>query len=158
MLRPLAPFLFMILCAAPFGAKACTMPADTDRVRAQVLMQVNAERAKRRLPPLRADQNLARAAQDHACDTAHSGKMSHRGSDGSDLSARLRRVGYDYNLAAENVAKGYSDPAAVMKGWMSSTGHRRNILTAEAVDLGLGIAIGKDGAPYWVLDMARPQN
>lgn len=156
--RTFAPILIATLCALPSLSTACTVPDGTNRIRAEVLDGVNAERAKRQLPPLSTEQRLAKAAQDHACDNARVGKMTHTGSDGSDLSTRLRRVGYNYSQANENVAKGYSDSKAVIQGWMASSGHRRNILAAGTVDLGIGIALGKDGSPYWVLDMARAQN
>jgi uncharacterized protein YkwD len=74
--------------------------------------------------------------------------MSHTGSDGSTVAVRADRVRYPWRSLAENVAYGYPDVTAVMAGWMASDGHRRNILSAN-VDLGVGLAYGADGRPYW---------
>lgn len=82
--------------------------------------------------------------------------MSHTGSDGSTLAVRVDRVGYGWRSVAENVAAGYPDAAGVMAGWMASDGHRGNILSAN-VDLGVGLAYGADGRPYWTQVFAAPR-
>jgi hypothetical protein len=51
---------------------------------------------------------------------------------------RMQAVGYSYNSAGENIAAGYSSPASVMAGWMSSSGHRANILSTSYRELGIG--------------------
>lgn len=53
------------------------------------------------------------------------------------------------------MAKGYPGPAAVMRGWMDSPGHRRNILLRGAEDVGIGMAVGRDGDLHWVLVLGR---
>ena len=120
-----------------------------------ILARVNAERAARGLAPMRLDDRLVLAAQRHSEDQARSGRMSHTGSDGSTLAVRVDRVGYGWRSVAENVAYGYPDAAAVMAGWMASDGHRGNILSAN-VDLGVGLAYGADGRPYWTEVFAAP--
>ena len=47
-------------------------------------------------------------------------------------------AGYNWNSAGENIAAGYSDPAAVMVGWMNSAGHRANILSTGFREIGVG--------------------
>ena len=113
-----------------------------------MLERVNAERSVSGLTPMLLDDRLVLAAQRHSDDQARRGRMSHTGSDGSTVTARVDRVGYNWRSIAENVAYGYPDAAAVMAGWMASDGHRRNILSAN-VDLGVGLAYGADGRPYW---------
>jgi uncharacterized protein YkwD len=97
---------------------------------------------------MRYDERLALAAQRHSEDQARHGRTSHTGSDGSTLMTRIDAVGYDWRSVAENVAAGQSDVESVMAAWMASDGHRRNILSAD-VDLGVGLAFGTDGRPYW---------
>ena len=53
----------------------------------------------------------------------------------------LRAVG-------ENVAYGYSSGAAVMNGWMNSSGHRGNIMNDRYRLLGVGAAQDSDGRWY----------
>lgn len=134
---------------------ACTVPADLSAMKATTLSQINGQRDAKGLAPLQLDETLDQAAQSHACDNAQTGVMSHDGSDGSDLGQRLDRVGYDYRRAAENVAMGFTDPTAVVEGWMGSSGHRRNILLPDVQDAGLGIALSRQGDVYWVLDLGR---
>ena len=45
----------------------------------------------------------------------------------------------------ENIAKGYRSPAAVVRGWMHSKGHRANILSPKFTHLCVGVCRG-----YWV--------
>jgi uncharacterized protein YkwD len=120
-----------------------------------MLARVNAERASRGLAPMRYDDRLVLAAQRHSDDQARSGRMSHTGSDGSNVAVRVDRVGYSWRSLAENVAYGYPDVEAVMAGWMESEGHRRNILSAN-VHIGVGLAIGADGLPYWTQVFGTP--
>jgi uncharacterized protein YkwD len=120
-----------------------------------MLARVNAERASRGLAPMRYDDRLVLAAQRHSDDQARSGRMSHTGSDGSNVAVRVDRVGYSWRSLAENVAYGYPDVEAVTAGWMESEGHRRNILSAN-VHIGVGLAIGADGLPYWTQVFGTP--
>merc|ERR1711963_942203 len=56
------------------------------------------------------------------------GVFSHPGSDGSSVGVRVSREGYSWRAVAENIAKGQRDAQAVVRAWMRSAGHRRNIL------------------------------
>lgn len=117
---------------------------------------VNAERAARGLAPMTYDTKLELAAQRHSDDQARSERMSHTGSDGSTMVQRIDRVGFAWRSAAENVAYGYGTPAAVMAGWMNSDGHRRNILSSNT-HIGVGLAYGANGRPYWTQVFATPR-
>ena len=129
-------------------------PAVSPMLR-DMLDRVNAERSARGLAPMSYDDRLVLAAQGHSDDQARRGRMSHTGGDGSTMSTRIDRVGYDWRRLAENVAYGQRDVAAVMDAWMSSSGHRRNILSSN-VHIGVGLAYGADGRPYWTQVFATP--
>lgn len=113
----------------------------------QVLDLVNRERGQVGLSPLRLHSQLNTAAQAHANDMAKHNFMSHTGSDGSSPFDRIKRYGYNYRRAAENVAAGYSSAQDVMQGWMKSSGHRANILNPHYRDIGIGYARGNK--LYW---------
>ena len=51
----------------------------------------------------------------------------------------------------ENVARGYRTPEGVMDAWMSSPGHRGNILDCEYKQMGIGLA---QPGNYWTQDFA----
>ncbi|WP_422770883.1 CAP domain-containing protein [Plantactinospora sp. WMMC1484] len=114
----------------------------------QVLTIVNRERAANGCAAVVINSDLAEAARLHSQDQAENTNMSHTGSDGSDFVERARRAGYDRPIG-ENVAMGYRDAAAVMEGWMNSSGHRANILNCDARAMGVGVATGPDGRLYW---------
>lgn len=92
---------------------------------------------------------LTKAAQDHSQDMASHRNMSHTGSDGSSPDDRITRAGYSWSSYGENVAYGYSTPEKVMAGWMSSPGHKRNILDCSFKEIGIGLAQPNS---YWTQD------
>ncbi|WP_406337529.1 CAP domain-containing protein [Streptomyces sp. NBC_00649] len=116
---------------------------------ARVLTLVNNERSKAGCSPLKMNAKLTKAAQDHSKDMASHRNMSHTGSDGSSPADRITRAGYSWSSYGENVAYGYSTPEKVMAAWMSSPGHKRNILDCSFKEIGIGLA-QPDG--YWTQD------
>ncbi|MCZ2525001.1 MULTISPECIES: CAP domain-containing protein [Streptomyces] len=130
------------------GGSTSAAPAASDAVK-RVLELVNAERGKVGCAPLSLNDKLMAAAQAHSEDMAAHRNMSHTGSDGSSPSERIKRAGYTAGASAENVAYGYSTPEKVMDGWMTSDGHRRNILNCSYKDIGIGLA---QPGNYWTQD------
>lgn len=143
--------------ATPVSVTLCAGASDADAsaFAAEVIRLVNVERARVGAAPLTSQPQLTQAAQKHAIDMACYGAVGHTGSDGSTPSERMDQFGYVWALAGENVAGGYTTPAAVMTGWMNSDGHRANILNAEFTDIGIGF-VYNPAAPsqyYWVMDL-----
>ncbi|WP_093850591.1 CAP domain-containing protein [Streptomyces pini] len=121
-------------------------PAPADDAAARVVELVNSERAKAGCAPLKANEKLTAAARAHSQDMADHRNMSHTGSDGSGPGDRIERAGYEWRTYGENVAYGYRTPESVMDGWMSSPGHKRNILNCSFQEIGVGLAQPGD---YW---------
>ncbi|MFG1778468.1 CAP domain-containing protein [Micromonospora sp. NPDC049051] len=121
----------------------------------QVVDLVNAERAKAGCAAVSIDDKLMTAAQRHSQDQADHQKMSHTGSDGSNVGTRLDRVGYSWRTYGENVAWNQKTPAAVMTAWMNSSGHRANILNCAFTEIGVGVA--SSNGPYWTQVFAAPR-
>ncbi|NJL47001.1 MAG: CAP domain-containing protein [Leptolyngbyaceae cyanobacterium SM2_5_2] len=122
---------------------------------ATLLGLINTERQQIGAPALVLSPQLVTAAQGHAQDMAHSHRLSHSGSNGSSLQARIDATGYTWAAIGENVAMGQPNPAAVMEAWMNSPGHRQNILNPNFTELGLGYA-EQAGEPYWVQVFGKP--
>ncbi len=139
------------------AAWACTLPAGIDAVRTDMVRAVDAQRREAGLPALAPDARLTRAAQAHACDMAETAQMRHTGSDGSKMATRIRRTGYRFAQANENVGAGFQDPGQAVAAWMASAGHRANILAAGTRDVGMGVALSEDGTLYWAMVAARSQ-
>lgn len=151
-----ALLLSLLLGLMPLAAtSACTLPEGVEGLRTAVLERVNAERRRTGLAALSRALPLETAAQAHACDMARRGRIGHRGSDWSGLRTRLRRAGYVFATASENVAVGHESAAVLVAGWMESAGHRANLLSRDVADFGLGVARGGDGRLYWAMVAAR---
>ncbi len=152
---------FMVFLA---GAAACGFAAwpavAEDGPAERMLVQLNAIRDANGLARLVLDAQLGRAAQVLATDMARTGTLDHRASDGSDLKLRLSRAGYGYRVAAENIAYGIAAPEVTVERWMTSDGHRRNMLMPELRHAGVGYAMARAAElrarPYWALVVAAP--
>ncbi|MGW3008727.1 CAP domain-containing protein [Streptomyces sp. NPDC001219] len=135
---------------APAASPSASKPAaKASGATARVVELVNSERRKAGCSPLTVNAKLTKAAQDHSKDMADHRNMSHTGSNGSNPEDRITRAGYNWSSYGENVAYGYSTPESVMKGWMSSPGHKRNILDCSFKEIGVGHAQPDD---YWTQD------
>jgi hypothetical protein len=113
----------------------------------QVLTKVNQKRAAGATcggtyyapaPALTLDTRLRCAARKHAKDMGVKNFFSHTGSDGSTPWDRIKKAGYSYADAAENIAWGYTTPTDVVAGWMASSGHCKNIMKPTLKHLGVG--------------------
>ena len=93
------------------------------------------------LSALRVDAELNRAATGRARELVQS--FSHTRPDGSDWSSVSSAV------SGENIAKGHDSVDRVMAAWMSSDGHRANILRAGFGRIGV-CAWEANGVLYWV--------
>ncbi|MFQ6171053.1 CAP domain-containing protein [Oryzobacter sp. R7] len=125
-----------------------------DPVAAEVVRLVNVERAKVGCVALRSDSRLATAARLHSEDMARQDYFSHTSLDGRTWIQRIQAQGYTAG-SGENIAAGYSTPAAVMTAWMNSSGHRANILNCASRAIGVGIGKGGTYGTYWTQDFGR---
>ncbi len=114
-----------------------------------VLTLVNSERAKAGCSALTANSTLASVARAHSADMAARRYFSHTNPDGKSPFDRMRAAGYSGRLMGENIAAGYRTAAAVMEGWMNSSGHRANILNCGYREIGVGFATGGSFGTYW---------
>ncbi|WP_405733346.1 CAP domain-containing protein [Streptomyces sp. NBC_01537] len=130
-------------------ASAPASAASSSGATARVVALVNSARSKAGCSALTVNAKLTKAAQSHSNDMSDSQTMSHTGSDGSSPGDRITRAGYDWRTYGENVAYGYPTPESVMAGWMSSPGHKANILNCAFKEIGVGLA--QDGY-YWTQD------
>lgn len=103
---------------------------------------------------LQLDPRVVTAAAAHASYQAQTQKMSHTGSGGSDAGQRLTAAGYNWTTWGENVAAGQANCDLVLAGWLASASHRANILNPAFRHIGMGMAIGANGVPYWTMDLA----
>ena len=112
----------------------------------EVVRLVNAERVKNGLPTLTQDWELSRVARYKSQDMRDRGYFSHTSPTYGSPFQMMKSFGISYKSAGENIAKGYKTPAAVVSGWMNSSGHRANILNSSFTHIGVGFVTG---GYYW---------
>jgi len=113
---------------------------------AQVIGDVNAERMRYGLKPLKIDPQLTEAARIRAQEIAR--KFSHTRPDGTKWSTVSSAA------KGENIARGHNSADRVMAAWMSSSGHRANILRERFGSIGV-CALRVNGLIYWVQIFGR---
>lgn len=144
--------------AAPCpGAQTPALTAATTEMREAVTCLVNRERTRRGLPALQESRLLDRSAQGWSDKMVAIDQFTH----GLDFAARLAAVGFDWSFAGENIATGFGTPADVVRAWMASSGHCRNILDPHFSRVGTGInrhaiAVLGTGPGTWTQDFALP--
>jgi uncharacterized protein YkwD len=144
------------------GTRSFSDAANNSAFVQRVVELTNLQRSQAGLAPLTLNEKLSKAAYVHSRDMALKDYFSHTGSDGSNASDRVRRAGYRYLNAGENIAAGYATPEEAVQGWMNSPGHRANILFPNVTEIGVGFyALSNDSgkAPfqyYWTQDFATP--
>lgn len=151
-MRRLVALSGMVVLFSAVPAMACTVPSNAGELAHRLLHEINQERARYKLPGFRMSPRLTRAARGHACDNANHNRLSHVGTDGSRVGARVIRAGYDFRFLTENVALGHRRPEQVLKAWLHSSSHRQNLLEAKTTELGVGVALGRDGRLHWVMN------
>jgi uncharacterized protein YkwD len=122
------------------------------QARKAVLCLLNAQRRRYRLPRLRSNRRLLRAAEAHSRSMIRLGYFSHYEPGGVALLARILRTGYlgrthGWSIG-ENLGMGQgpgAPPRAMVRAWMASPPHRENILAGKFREVGLGILPGVPG-------------
>ncbi len=104
----------------------------------RVLELTNQERRKAGLSDLKFNRELAYTADKHSEWMADRGVLSHTGEGGSKPWDRAEDAGYKAQFVGENVASGQRTPEQVVADWMSSPGHRANILRRNFTEMGVG--------------------
>ena len=112
----------------------------------EVVRLVNIEREKNGLSPLTEDWELSRVARYKSQDMKDKGYFSHTSPTYGSPFQMMKSFGITYKSAGENIAKGYSTPEMVVKGWMNSSGHRANILNKSFTHIGVGYV---QSGNYW---------
>lgn len=154
----LSPFARILVLALTCGVNTPVHADDAhNRIVARVLKHVNLQRAMNGERPLTLDRRLTDAAQLHAEDMARRDFIDHQSPDGRGLQDRIASAGYPWRAIAENLTAGQSSPESAVDSWMTSPGHRDNMLNREYFEAGIGYATpppdGKQPryAHYWVV-------
>ena len=122
----------------------------------EVVRLVNVERQKNGLSPLKENWQLSRVARYKSNDMKNKGYFSHTSPTYGSPFDMMKNFGISYSYAGENIAKGQRSPQQVMNGWMNSSGHRANILSANFTEIGVGYTVDQKGTTYWTQMFIKP--
>lgn len=144
----------VVLCVVAATALQVQVSTSADAAtslsarRTQLDALTDEAREKAGCKPLRISERLNTSAQRHANDMSRNGFLGHTSSDGTPWMKRIKAAGYPYP-GAENVARGRTSAAEVMRSWLSSPAHKKNITNCALTRVGIGYA---SPGHYWVQD------
>ena len=133
---------------------AATVPSfdDANAVERRAFEQTNVARAENGLPQLAWDPELCRMAREHSERMATLGYFSHETPEGLQLKERAHENGIlHFRVIGENIAynKGYDDPGGfAVERWLTSSGHRANMLYPGFQASAIGSYVAADGSTY----------
>ena len=132
--------------------------SDASFVEDDAIRLMNAERQKQNLSTLVHSDKLYQAALSHNKKMIDCTKSYGKNScfthtitllNEQILLTRIKATGYNAVAVAENLAWGYSTAGGIVGAWMSSSGHRGNIM-GNYKDVGCSYS-----SPYWTCDFGR---
>ncbi|WP_210365810.1 CAP domain-containing protein [Bacillus sp. REN3] len=109
----------------------------------------NASRVNHGLAVLKWDDAVKVTARKHSKDMADHQYFSHTNREGESPFERMAEDGIAFKIAGENLAYGQFSSIFAHEGLMNSLGHRENILKTEYELLGVGVAFGENGQPFF---------
>jgi uncharacterized protein YkwD len=129
-------------------SSAISYKYDTNTVINDIQTLSNKARSEANLPSLAFDAKLAQLAIDRSTDMAKNNYLSHTALDGCDLECHFKNSGYETMTWGENLAEfepyttvSASDLAQeLVKKWLQSSEHRRNLMSSEFTHEGIGVA------------------
>jgi uncharacterized protein YkwD len=141
-------------CSTGFQQPVTPIPIDA----AGAARLISAYRAENGLGPVGVDSRLVQAAARYARAMGERDRINHR--IGGSLPSRVSAAGYDWGAVAENLGAGYAGLNDAITGWKRSPGHRKNLLSPYATEIGIAAVATPAGSKrrnYWALILAMPR-
>ena len=115
---------------------------------------LNPDRIRNGLPALTIDPELSRIARIKSQDMRDNQYFAHTSPTYGSVRDMLKRFGYTYEAAGENIAN-HATIEKSQAALISSPGHRRNILSTAYTKVGIGVALDENGFVYLTQIFAR---
>lgn len=114
----------------------------------QIMMNLlNQDRKNNGRAALVLDEELSRIARIKSADMRDNGYFAHESPTYGNVRDMLKRFGYSHTAAGENIAH-HANVDKAQAAFMSSQGHRANILSAAWTKVGIGIVYDRNGYIY----------
>ena len=139
------------------GMSDSTGDYTTDSVTTQEYLAwnlLNQDRIAHGLPSLQLDEELCRLARIKSMDMKQNHYFAHVSPTYGSAAEMLRRFGYQFTSVGENIAH-HATVEKSQAAFMSSTGHRQNILGSQWDRVGVGVAYDDNGFVYVTQLFAR---
>ncbi len=131
----------LVLLALLIGAGSACAHASAINTK-NVLSEINYYRKIRGLTPLEIDDRLNEAAEKKSNDMINRDYFEHY-SFGRSPWDFIAEQNYNYLYAGENLAMDFQTSEGMVRAWMSSPTHRKNILNPDFDDVGIGVVKGE---------------
>ncbi len=132
----------IVLFAILVPAQAYMLPDVLFPQYQKLIVLTNALRVGKGLPSLAPSALLDYSADAKALDMAQGQYFSHVGPNNHTLSYFLKKAGYKYRVAGENLAMGFSDADTVMEAWKQSPTHFASLVDTDFKEIGVGLEAG----------------
>ena len=147
-----------VTSSRPFGScGGAIIQATRPDFEQAIVEQTNQIRAQNGLPPLKLVEALSESARFHAADMSVNNYFDHNTlarvngnlAEVCDTWNRIEAYYTNWQALAENIAAGQRTPQEAMNGWMNSPEHRRNILSPNYTEIGVGFYAGQGEYHYY---------
>lgn len=117
--------------------------ATVDISSEELLSYTNKKRSEKGLSPLTLDPLLTVAAHEKAQDMFENNYWAHNSPSGTTPWVFIKKSGYTYTYAGENLARGFNTSPSVVDAWMASPTHRDNMLSSSYENVGFAVVSGR---------------
>lgn len=108
-----------------------------------LLLLTNQKREESGLQSLQLNEELSKAALLKAQNMFDKDYWAHNAPTGTTPWVFIKKAGYEYVYAGENLARGFTVSKEVVNAWMNSPTHRDNMLSEKYSDVGFAVMEGK---------------
>lgn len=134
--------VLMVIFALSFPAQAWLSPDILTEQANKIISLTNNIRTNLNLAPLRKNNILTEAALNKAQDMIINQYFAHVGPDNKSLRNWLYSAGYNFQVAGENLAMGFSGADQVVNAWTNSETHYANIIDPDFTEIGVAAVSG----------------
>jgi hypothetical protein len=143
-------FLFLYVVVI-LGLKLLTIPVFfcfpryaffADITKSELINLINHERTAQGVQPLKTDSKLDDAAFLKASDILQKDYFAHFSPQGISPWYWIKKAGYNYQFAGENLAIGYTESQETHQSLLNSPTHRANLLSPNYTDVGISVLEG----------------